>query len=106
MENSFEDQMRLAKARKKVKSIKGFYKHFSIYIIVNTVLLIMKYAQLEPGEDFFTWHNFTTAFAWGIGLLFHGVGVFGTDMFLGANWEERKIREYMDKRPDNTTKWE
>jgi hypothetical protein len=35
---------------------------------------------------------------WGIGLLAHGVSVFAFDGWLGSEWEERKIREYLDRR--------
>jgi 2TM domain len=107
MENQFSDQVKLERARKKVKSIKGFYKHLAAYIIVNAVLLIVKAVDLEPGEPFFAWGTFSTALWWGLGLLFHGFGVFGTDVFLGSGWEERKIKEYMDKNPGGgNTKWE
>jgi len=106
MEHTFEEQARLDKAKKKIKAIKGFYSHLAAYIIVNIALIIMKYASLDPGEHFWHWNTFSTAFFWGIGLLCHAFGVFGTDVFLGAGWEERKIREYMDKKPDANKKWE
>ena len=106
MEHTFEEQARLEKARKKVKAIKGFYSHLGAYLIVNTVLIIMHTADLEPDETFWSWNTFSTAFFWGIGLLCHAFGVFGTDVFLGAGWEERKIKEYMDKKPESYKKWE
>lgn len=107
MENSFNDNIKLERARKKVKSIKGFYKHLTVYIIINAAMIIVKALNLEPGEPFFHWGTFSTAFFWGLGLLFHGFGVFGTDLFLGAGWEERKIKEYMDRQPEGQqTKWE
>lgn len=107
MDNSFNDQVKLERARKKVKSIKGFYKHLSVYIIVNLALIIVKALNLEQGEPFFHWATFSTALWWGLGLLFHGFGVFGTDLFLGSGWEERKIKEYMDRQPEGEqTKWE
>ena len=106
MQNTFEEQARLDKAKKKIKAIKGFYSHLAAYIIVNVVLIIMHAVDLEPDESFWHWRTFSTAFFWGIGLLCHAFGVFGTDVFLGADWEERKIREYMDKKPNTTKKWE
>ncbi|KGO92980.1 2TM domain-containing protein [Flavobacterium subsaxonicum] len=106
MENSFEDERRIEKARKKIQAIKGFYKHFAAYVIVNIVLIVMHWVDMEPGEHFLEWNTFSTAFFWGIGLLLHAFGVFGTDVFLGADWEERKIREYMDKDTGKKNKWE
>ena len=35
---------------------------------------------------------------WGIGLVFHWLGVFGfQSLGLGKDWEERKIKEMMEK---------
>lgn len=106
MENSFEEQMRIEKIRKKVKSIKGFYKHLIVYLLVNAFLLVTKWLSLDPGEAFWTFNTFSTAFFWGLGLLFHAFGVFGTDVFLGSEWEDRKIKEMMERNKQETTKWE
>lgn len=105
MERSFEEAQRLERARKKVQSIMGFYKHLAAYVIVNLFLIAMKWFNLDPGEEFFTFGTFSTAFFWGIGLVFHGVGVFGTNIFLGRNWEERKIQQYMEQE-ERKSKWE
>ncbi|MCR5862856.1 2TM domain-containing protein [Flavobacterium sp. J372] len=105
MERSFEEAQRLERARKKVQAIMGFYKHLAAYVIVNLFLIAMKWFNLDPGEEFFTFGTFSTAFFWGIGLVFHGVGVFGTNIFLGRNWEERKIQQYMEQE-ERKSKWE
>jgi hypothetical protein len=34
---------------------------------------------------------------WGIGLFFHGMSVFVFSKFPGKQWEERKIKEVMNK---------
>jgi hypothetical protein len=36
--------------------------------------------------------------AWGIGLAVHAVVVYGLGSVLGDEWEERKIREIVDKK--------
>ena len=36
-------------------------------------------------------------FFWGIGLVAHGLSVFVPQFVLGKDWEERKIRELMEK---------
>lgn len=101
------EQMRMERARKRVKSIAGFYKHLAAYLIVNIFLLVLKYFNLDQdkGGNFFVFSTFSTAFFWGIGLAFHAMGVFGTNVFLGSDWEERKIREIMDKEK-KINKWE
>ncbi|WP_026705800.1 2TM domain-containing protein [Flavobacterium soli] len=105
MENLTEiERQKFERARKRVKSIAGFYKHLMAYILVNLFLISMKYFKLDPGENFFEFSTFSTAFFWGIGLAFHAAGVFGTNVFLGNDWEEKKIDELMKKNQGN--KWE
>lgn len=99
------EQMQMERARKRVKSIGGFYKHLSVYLLVNTFLIAIKYFKLEEGETFLEFSTFSTAFFWGIGLAFHALSVFGPSAFLGSDWEERKIREIMNKEK-SSNKWE
>lgn len=106
MEDSFEQAQRLERARKRVKSIKGFYKHLIVYLLVNGALLTMKAVNLRPDEGFWTWPTFITAGWWGFGLMVHGISVFGRNAFLDKGWEERKIRELMEKEKKRTDKWE
>jgi len=98
------EDLRLERITKKVKSSIGFYKHLMAYILVNLFLLALKYFQIENGETFFELSTFSTAFFWGIGLAFHAANVFGKNIFLGDDWEEKKIKEFMDK--NQNTKWE
>jgi len=99
------EQLRMERARKRVKAIAGFYKHLAVYLLVNIFLLALKFMDLEDGETFFTFGNFSTAFFWGIGVCFHALSVFGTNIFLGSDWEERKIQEIVDKQK-KSRKWE
>lgn len=91
-------------ALKRVKRIKGFYTHALVYVVINLMFVVINYQNLGEGESYFQWHNFITAFFWGIGLLAHGLSVFLPGMILGNNWEERKIKELMEKEKNN--KWE
>ncbi|HEU4495964.1 MAG TPA: 2TM domain-containing protein [Flavobacterium sp.] len=105
MENLTEiEKQRFERARKRVKAISGFYRHFIVYILVNAFLIALKYFNLEPGEKFLKFSTFSTAFFWGIGIAFHALGVFGTALFFGSGWEEKKIRQLMEK--EKTSKWE
>ena len=98
------EQIRLERATKRVKQIKGFYKHVMIYIIVNSLLILLNYFDLDEGEKFLQFSTFSTLFFWGIGLLFHAIKVFGKNIFLGTDWEEKKINQYMKQ--SQNTKWE
>lgn len=96
--------MKYERAKKRVKAISGFYQHFMVYILVNLFLIAAQYFNLEPGEKFFRFGTFSTAFFWGIGVVFHAFGVFGKNVFLGNDWEEKKIQEIIDK--EKSSKWE
>jgi hypothetical protein len=92
-----QNDIKYIEARKRVKSIKGFYSHLTIYVLVNLLIVFINIHNLKPGESYFKLENFNTLFFWGIGLLAHGLSVFVPQFVLGKNWEERKIRELMDK---------
>lgn len=84
-------------AEKRVKQLKGFYTHLIIYIIVNVIIVIINIQNLNDGESYFQWQNFFTLSFWGIGLLAHAASVFLPSLILGKHWEERKIKEFLDK---------
>lgn len=104
MKIDYNEQDRYDRAAKKVKQIKGFYSHLLVYIVINLMIFVLNVQDLEPGESYFQWQNFLTLFFWGIGLLAHGLSVFIPDLILGKGWEERKIKEYMDKHKNQ--QWE
>lgn len=104
MESNYFEQERYERAKKRVKRITGFYTHLLVYIVINIMVVVINIQQLQPGESYFQWQNFTTLFLWGIGLLAHGLSVFMPNMVLGKNWEERKIQQLMEKERKN--KWE
>lgn len=98
------DEIKYQQALKRVKRIKGFYTHLMVYIVVNVGLLIAKYVNSHSEDNFWEWQTFNTVFFWGIGLVAHGLSVFMPGMIMGKDWEERKIKEFMDKEKQN--KWE
>jgi len=104
-DENFNPDTRYELAYKRVKRIKGFYIHALVYVLVNAFIIISSYNRSELGSEvFFRWETFSTALFWGIGLLAHGLSVFGRDLFFGSDWEEKKIKEFMDK--DKSQKWE
>jgi len=105
MENTYQKEERYLLAQKKVKKIKGFYIHLLVYILVNSFILIVNTSEsLSGNKVFWSWNTFSTALFWGIGLMAHGLSVFSRNIFFGSQWEERKIREFMEK--GKTEKWE
>ena len=83
------------RAKKKLDKLKGFYWHLASYIAVNIFLITV--IAMNSNGNIWNFGTFSTAFFWGIGLGFHAFGVFGRDMLFGKRWEERKIKEYMEK---------
>jgi hypothetical protein len=79
-------------ARRHVKALRGFYGHALVYVAVVTGLLLLN-LYTSPGRWWVQW----TAFGWGIGLLAHGLSVMAGGRLFGKAWEERKIREYLER---------
>lgn len=99
-----QDEIKYQEALKRVKKIKGFYTHAIVYVFVNIMIVFLNIKNLEPGETYFQFKNFMTAFFWGIGLVAHGLSVFVPNWIMGQNWEERKIKEFMEKEKNNQNK--
>jgi len=100
--SKIEQETSYIRAKKRVDNLKGYYTHLMIYVLVNSIISIRKIiGDMDDGFTFevaiFDGHNFTLWFWWGIGLLFHTYKVFGVTLFFSKDWEERKIKEYMDK---------
>ena len=95
------------RAKKRVEKIKGFYVHLIVYIIVNTFLsgIIVFGLTTEDSVTFdVAFQNFgvySTWVFWGIGVFFHWLGVFGFNV-VGKNWEERKLKELIEKEERNS----
>lgn len=99
----FEKEEAYLRAKKKVDKIVGFYWHLAIYVVVNIFLIILIYTK--SGEPFWSMATMSTPMFWGIGIVFHFLGVFGTNFLFGKDWEERKIEKYMNKDRDRE-RWE
>jgi hypothetical protein len=94
------------RARKKVERLKGFYIHLAWYVGVNLLLIglrlyVIATQQTAPGDAHFQnwldWNIFLTPVLWGIAVGIHALIVFKSSWNPLATWEERKIREYMER---------
>ncbi|WGK64288.1 2TM domain-containing protein [Croceiramulus getboli] len=93
-----EQQLR-ERAKARVKAIRGFYSHLTVYIIVN-LLIIVLFSSITSWTrtDWTSWWTYlSTPVFWGIGLLAHGIYVFAPKITFIKDWEERKIKELMEK---------
>lgn len=108
MDNKFIQEDSFRKAKKRVKAIKGFYIHLIVYFFTNICISgIIIFGLTESGYRFKdTFSNFgvySTWIFWGIGMFFHWLGVFGfKSLGFGNDWEEKKIKELMDKEEERS----
>lgn len=99
-----QDKIKYEEALLRVKKIKAFYVHLLVYLIINTYVVIKKINHIEGDETI--WHAFKLPFFWGIGLVFHGLRVFDWIPFFGKDWEDRKVKEMMDKEKNQDSKFQ
>ena len=99
-----QDKIKYEEALIRVKKIKAFYFHLIVFILVNTYVIIKKTQHIDESETM--WHAFKLPFFWGIGLVFHGLKTFGLFPFFGKNWEDRKVKEMMDKEKNQDSKFQ
>lgn len=98
MMETLEDK-KLVKARKRIKELKGFYSHLTVYIIANLFILLV-ITNFFTAIHFSTYailNYFSTPVLWGIGLLIHAIIVFVPSIKFIKNWEQRKMQELMDE---------
>lgn len=91
-----QDDLKYVKAKEKVAKLKDFYSHLTIYLIFVPVFIGM---NIFSGTSF-PWAVFPI-FGWGLGVLGHASDTFSWNPFYGRDWEERKIREFMDQDNSN-----
>lgn len=92
-----EDDAVYAQARKHVRAIKGFYVHALVFVLVNGGLVAINLAT-QREDSRFAWWSLWPVFGWGIGLVAHGVSVFGFGGLWGPDWEERKVQQIVQRR--------
>lgn len=90
-QEEFIEDKRYQKAKEKVENIKGFYGNLIAYCIVIPFLVYLNHRTTS-----FPWVIFPVV-GWGFGLLTHGMEAFGYHPIWGKRWEERKLKELMDK---------
>lgn len=101
MQTNYNEEERYYQAKKRVEEIRGFYGNLASYIVVNVFFIILNLAT-SPSYLWFFW----PMLGWGIGVLFHGLSVFKVAPFFGKDWEERKMKQFMDEERKRAEKWQ
>jgi len=94
-----DENKRYEKAKKRVEEIRSFYSHLFVYVVVNVGLFLLNIIT-SPRSLWFYW----VLIGWGIGLAIHALNIFGTERILGKDWEEKKIKELMEKDKSETSR--
>ena len=99
-----ETNKRYIQAKNRLDKLKGYYSHLAAYLFVNILISAVKiFHDVEDGATFgeaiTEFDTFALWVWWGIGIAFHTFRVFGNNLlFLSRDWEERKIKEFMNEK--------
>ncbi len=77
-------------AKKRVEDLQGFYWNFASYIVVNSF-----FTFLDMRDGSYDW-AFWPLLGWGIGMVFHGIEVFG--FFNSNSWKDQMIKKELERR--------
>ena len=94
------------RAKSRVDSIRGFYIHLTSYVVINTIVTVLKINRnLNNGETFneafFDFATFALWMFWGIGVVFHALGVFSKSSKRIRDWEQRKLNQFIEEEKQN-----
>lgn len=92
---NYNEQTAYERAKDRVQKLKGFYGNLISYCCVIPILVI-----INLNTSSFQWFWFPML-GWGMGLTFHALETFG----YGKSWEEKKIREILEKENKEQSKW-
>ena len=79
-------------AQKKVKEIREFYEHLTVYVLCNPIVIVVNY-MVSPGYLWWIW----SVMGWGIAIILHGLKAFEYPPFFNRKWEDKKIQELLEK---------
>ena len=86
-----DEHEKLVRARQLVEAMTGFYIHLSVFVLVMAILFAVNIWASD------VWWVQWPFLGWGIGVLVHGLLVFGQVPSFITRWQLRKIKELKDK---------
>ena len=101
MDTNDSQNIKYQMAAKRVKDLKGFYTHLFVYLAVNILLFVINYSELPNGASIWSWQIWLTPVLWGLGIITHTMNVFVPGFIFSKNWEERKVRELIERENNN-----
>lgn len=100
MKTNYTEAERYYQAQKKVKEIKDFYQHLTVYLLCSVIVVVVN-LMTSPGYLWCVW----CLSGWGVGVVLHGLKAFDRFPFFDKDWESKKINEILEKEKKND-KWE
>jgi hypothetical protein len=101
METNYAEEERYYQAQKRVKEIRKFYEHLTVYLLCNPIVIVVN-LMTSPGFLYF-WFSLL---GWGLAIVLHGLKAFDYAPFFNKKWEEQKIKEFMGKEEQSRNTWE
>lgn len=96
MFNTPEEEKLYKEARKSVRKRKSYYSSLIAYFSVCSFLTFLNWYQNDFNSEGHWWVGWVW-FGWGIGMFFYTISFFKNGIFFGKDWEDRKIKEEMEK---------
>lgn len=92
METNYND-LKYQRVQERVDKLKRFYASILKGLLAIIITGAINYYLNQWSNPWFLW----VVFAVVLGLSLKAIRIFGIGLLLGKNWEERKIKELMDK---------
>jgi hypothetical protein len=91
MAPQLSDEEIYAQALKRVEEKKGFFVHLTVYVLINTMMILIWAFIARSSHPWFVW----TLGGWGIGLVIHFLSVFVFSRRGG--WEHREVAREVER---------
>jgi len=96
-QETYMSDLKYERAKEHVEKLKGFYTHLAIYLLMIPFFIFLNFRSTG-----FPWAIFSII-GWGFGIAGHAMETFNYNPLLGKNWEEKKMKEFMEE--DDTNKF-
>lgn len=94
------DNIKLQRAKERVEEIKTFYSKVMSAIVTIIIVAAINYYLNEWRYAWFLW----VVFGLSISLFLKAIKIFNFNPFLGRDWEERKMKEFLNQE-ENKQRW-
>lgn len=78
-------------ARERVKSLRLFYTHFTFFVLVNIIILLIDVST--PGDPWF----YKVLLGWGLVVGLHAMYTYELLPWSTHDWEQRKVHEFVEQ---------